>query len=261
MKPKLVIISERSDVRESVSVLVGTMGCQWVLASRLEDALNHFESENVAAAVLDLPDGVSDPGKMGQHFSELLGRAQARLVVVTGETGAIEIGDLEKKYCVPFVQRGRLMVDLWPCLGTLLFSRPGIRRITQIARLVLDTFVGPRPVGIRTSQTGVRQLVYEANHFTADICFEHLHDSSRTSACGQVMREADPRIPLNGVPVVMKGEKGPIELKMTNQSGEFSFEFEDERKVTFEIEVNYGYWIAIVSPVLEWGRGATASAN
>ena len=258
VKPKLLIITDRSKVRESACILAGTMGFQCVAASRIEDVLASSETEKAVATVLDLPSDASDPGKIGQDFSELLGRMQGRLVVLTGERAAQEMGDLEKKYSVPFVQRDRLAVELLPCLGRLIFSQPTIRKIIQVASLVLDTFLQPAPVGIRTSRTGIRQLVYESDHFTTDISFEHLPDSTLTTACGQIMREADPRIPLNGVSILMKGEKGPLELKMTNQCGEFSFKFENERKVTFEIEVNYGHWIAIVSPILEWNKAARA---
>src|SRR5215475_13563407 len=261
VKPRVLIISERPNVRESACVLVGTMECLWIVASRIEEALTNFEIEKTSAAVLDLPNGVSDPGKIDPHFFELLDRVQGRLVVLTDETVATEIGDLEKKYSVPFVQRDRLAVDLWPCLATLIFSKPGIRRVTQVAHLVLDTFLQPRPAGIRSPRPGMRQLVYEAEHFTADISLECAPDSTLTTATGQIMRDADPRVPLIGVPVVIKGERGPIEMKMTNQSGEFLFEFENERKVTFEIEVNYGHWISIVSPALEWDRAAASGLN
>lgn len=259
MKPKVQIISERPAVRESACVLVGTMRCSWVLASRIEDALTNFESEMAAAVVLDLPDEISDPGKIGRDFFELLDLVHGRLVILTHESAASETGDLEKKYSVPFVQRERLTADLWPCLDTLMFSQPGIRRITQVAHLVLDTFFQAVPAGIRSSQNNnLRQLVYEVEHFTADISMEHPPGSRLTAVFGQVMRDADPRIPLNGVAVVLRGEKGPIELKMTNQFGEFSFEFEDERKITLEIEVNPGHWVALASPNLEWDTAAAA---
>src|SRR5262249_50446206 len=125
VKPKVLIISERLEVRETVSVLVGTMGCQWVLASCIEDALSSFDAEDTAAAVVDLPNGVSDPGRTGKHFFELLSSLQGRLVVLTDEAAAQEIGDLEKKYSIPFVQRERLAADLWLCLVALMSSRPG----------------------------------------------------------------------------------------------------------------------------------------
>jgi len=257
VKPKVLIISGRPTERESVCVLVGTMGCQWMVSSTVEDALANLQSERPLAAVLDLPDAVFDPLSMSQDFPKLLGQMQGRVVALTDETSAPEIADQEKKYSIPFVQRNRLMVDLWPCLATM-FSNPVIRRITQVSRLVLDTFLQPLPQGIRACPMDMRQLVYEAGRITADICLEYSPDSKRVTASGQVMRSNEPRVPLDGVPVVIKGEKGPRELKLTNQHGEFSFEFEKERRVSFEIEVNHGHWVEIVSPDLEWGMAARA---
>src|SRR5881628_804187 len=75
-KAKVLIISERSAERESTSVLVGTMGCQWALASAVEDALASIEAEKPSAVVLDLPNGISDPERLGQSFSELFRRSQ-----------------------------------------------------------------------------------------------------------------------------------------------------------------------------------------
>ena len=240
-------------------VLVGTMGCQWMLASDVENALANLEEEKPSVAVLDLPSAVFDPLRTSKDFPELLRQMQGRLVVLTDETIAPEIGDLEKKYSIPFVQRNRLMVDLWPCLATM-FSKPVIRRITQTARLVLDTFFQPLPEGIRACPMDIRQLVYETGRITADICLEYWPNSEKITASGQVMRSAEPRVPLDGVPVVIKGEKGPRELKLTNQHGEFSFEFEKERTISFEIEVNHGHWVEIISPNLEWGMKASAGS-
>lgn len=262
VKPRVLIISERPTIRESACVLLGTMGCHWVLASQIEEALPILESERASAAVLDLPDAVSDTARMDPNFSELLGRLQGRLVVLAADSTSPGVLGLEKQYSIPFVRRDRLASDLWPCLSALMFSPPAIRRITQDARLILDTFLHPPPLGIRSSlSTNTRQLVYEADHFSVDISLEHPPGSTHATACGQIMRNADPGIPLNGVPVVLKGEKGPLELRLTNQFGEFSFEFENERKLTFEIEVNYGHWIAVNSPALEWDRVTNAAGN
>src|SRR5215475_4839648 len=112
LKPKVLVISERLPERESICVLVGTMGCQWMVVSSVEDALANLQGERLSAAVLDLPKAVFDPRKMSQHFPELLDQMQGRLVVLADETGTSEIGDLEKKYSIPFVQRDRFMVDL-----------------------------------------------------------------------------------------------------------------------------------------------------
>jgi hypothetical protein len=69
---------------------------------------------------------------------------------------------------------------------------------------------------------------------------------------GQVMKTNEPRVPISGVPVVLKAGKEPIGLKMTNEAGEFCFEFDNERSVSLEIEVSPNDWVLIVSPPLDW---------
>ena len=261
MKPRVLIISDRLEQVENACVLVGTMGCSWMLSSSVEDALANCDTDKLSAVVVDLPNAISDPVRMEQNLAELLGRVHGRLVVLTEETVDPEIASLESKYSISLVRRNRVMVDLWPCLATLMSPQTAFHRIWQVARLVLDTFLQPQPVGIRASHGNIRQLVYEAEHFTTDISFEHPADSTVTTAVGQIMLDTGARVPLIGVPVVLNGEKGPIGLKMTNRSGEFSFEFENARQVTFEIEVDPGHWIALVSPVLEWDKAARAYAG
>jgi len=134
----------------------------------------------------------------------------------------------------------------------MVYPQLGIRRITKVARLVFDTFLEPLPVGIRNLQPDTRQLVYEAPALTADIAFERFPDSARTTVTGQIMRTSSPQIPLNGVPVVLKGQKGALGLMITNEAGEFSFEFQNERTISLEIEVTPNDWVLLMSPLLDW---------
>src|SRR5215468_476424 len=88
LKPKVLIISERLPERESICVLVGTMGCQRMVVSSVEDALTNLQDDKPTAAVLDLPSAVFDPLGMSPNFPELLNQMHGRLVVLTDETGA-----------------------------------------------------------------------------------------------------------------------------------------------------------------------------
>lgn len=252
MQPRVLIICERAAERDTSRVLVGTMGCQWLLASNLEEAFALLNKEHASAALLELPGRISDPEQMDRNLRELLMRFPGRVIVMTDETPGPEVVELVRKYGVPFFALDRLTTDLWPCLEPMVYPQLGIRLITQVARLVLDTFLRPLPAGIRFMQSDRRQLLYEAQSLTADISFELAPDSSRATLLGQIMRKNEPRNPLNGASVVLKGDKGPLGLKMTNESGEFSFEFQDERKITLEIEVTPNEWVAIVSPILDW---------
>lgn len=262
MQPKVLIICERAAERDTIRVLVGTMGCQWVLASGIEEALTLLGRERTSAALLELPGAISDPAKLEQGVRELLVRFPGRVIVFTDGAPAPLTNELISKYSIPSVQRERLAVDLWPRLESMVYPQLGIYRITKVARLVLDTFLQPLPVGIRHLQSDTRQLVYEAPALTADIFFERTPNSACTTLVGQVMRTNQPPIPMNGVSVVLKNQKGPIGLRMTNEVGEFSFEFQEERSLTLEVEVSPNEWILLVSPPLDWlGRSEDPSAK
>ena len=77
---------------------------------------------------------------------------------------------------------------------------------------------------------------------------------------GQVLRTKEPQIPLNGVSVVLKSRNGPLNVKMTNEVGEFSFEFQDERAVSLEIEVSPNEWVLLITPPLDWATRAKDQA-
>ena len=262
MQPRVLIICERAAERDTIRVLVGTMGCQWALASGIDEALALAGRERTSAALLELPGTKSDAVRIDQGLRELLVRFPGRVIVLTDESPSPMISELLSRYSIPTVQRDRLAVDLWPRLESMVYPQLGIRRITNVGRLVLDTFLRPLPAGIRYLQADTRQLVYEGPALTADIAFERFPDSNRTTLTGQIMRTPLPQIPLNGVPVVLKGQQGPLGLMITNEAGEFSFEFQSERSVSLEIEVSPNNWVLLMSPPLDWvGRAKDQPGN
>ena len=255
MQPRVLIICDRAAERDTIRVLVGTMGCQWVLASGIEEALVLLGRERTSATLLELPGTISDPAKLEEGVRELLVRFPGRVIVLTDETPGPLIRELITKYSIPFVQRDRLAVDLWPSLESMVYPQLQTRGVAKVARLVMDTFLQPLPAGIRYVQPNTRQLVYEAPALTADIAFERPPNSLRTTLIGQVMRTKDPHMPLNGVTVVLKDRKGPLDVKITNEAGEFSFEFQDESSLSLEIEVSPNDWVLLISPPLDWAVG------
>ena len=252
MQPRVLIICERAAERDTIRVLVGTMGCQWVLASGIDEALTIAGRERTSAALLELPGSVSDTVRVDQGVRELLVRFPGRVIALTDESPTPMIRELLSRYSIPSVQRDRLAADLWPRLESMVYPQLGIRRITKVARLVFDTLLQPLPAGIRHLQPDTRQLVYEAPALTADIAFERFPDSPRTMLTGQIMRTNSPQIPLNGVPVVLNGQQGPLGLTITNEAGEFSFELQNERTILLEIEVAPNDWVLLKSPLLDW---------
>jgi hypothetical protein len=260
VQPRVLIICERPAERDTIRVLVGTMGCQWVLASGIDEALALLGRERTSAALLELPGAVSDPAKLDLGVRELLVRFPGRVIVLTDETPTSMTSELISRYSIPAVKRDRLAVDLWPRLESMVYPQLRSRQITRVARLVLDTFLQPLPAGVRSLQTDTRQLVYEAPALTADISFERSLNSPSITLMGQVLRTKEPQIPLNGVTVVLKSRKGPLNVKMTNEAGEFSFEFQDERNVSLEVEVSPNDWVLLITPPLDWAAKAKGQA-
>jgi len=220
--------------------------------------------ERISAVLLELPGAVFDPDQIHKNVREFLVRFPGRVMALTDGMPTRAISELISKYSIPWVQRDRLAMDLWPRLESMVYPQLGVRRFTKVARLVLDTFLQPLPAGIRYSQQqlDIRQLVYEAESVTADIALERSPDSIRTTLLGQLMRINEPQIPMNGVPVVLKSRKGPLGVRMTNEVGEFVFEFQNERSVSLEVEVSPNDWVLIISPPLEWtGRAEDPLVN
>src|SRR6266704_2534166 len=156
MQPKVLIICERAAERDTIRVLVGTMGCQWVLASGIDEALALARRERTSAALLELPGPNSDAVRVEQGVRELLVRFPGRVIALTDESPTPIISELLSRYSIPSVQRDRLAADLWPRLEPMVYPHLGIRRITKVARLVLDTFLQPLPAGIRYLQPDTR---------------------------------------------------------------------------------------------------------
>jgi len=250
MQPRVFLISAGDEVRETISVVARTLGFQCIITPTLEAASAIVDRERPSAALLDLPGTVADLDRVHRDLRQLLVSFLGRVIVITDERPAPEISAWIGRYCIPSVQRDRLAAELWPRLETMIYPQLGVRRIAHTARLIFDTCAHRSPTGIRGSGPGTRQLVYETTTWTADLLIERLPDSPQTKITGQILRTADPPVPLGDVPVVLKGPKGPMDLTLTNSSGEFSFESQNDRGFTIEIEASPNEVIVITPPVL-----------
>ena len=101
MQPKVLIICERAAERDTIRVLVGTMGCQWILASGIQEALTLLGRERTSAALLELPGAISDPAKLEQGVRELLVRFPGRVIVLTDGAPGPLTNELISKYSIP----------------------------------------------------------------------------------------------------------------------------------------------------------------
>jgi len=260
VRQSVLIISGNAAGRETIPLLVGSMGCRWILAPTLEQALATLDREPTATAILDSRLLITGSEKKNEILREILVRLPGRVILLLNEPYDRAAVDFATAYSLPFINSDRWAQDLWGSLETLLRRATVANRVEETARLALDTFRQPLPLGIRSSQTSIRHLLYETSSLSIDISFELLPESNSTSLGGQVLTNTDPTRALAGAPVRLRGLERPLGFAMTNQSGEFIFQFKREPNVILEIEDRPNHSVTIYSPNPIWLR-ADGSQN
>lgn len=249
---RILVLAEDSGARDTIRVLLSSMGCHCVMASSVEQALAKLGQENLDAAIADahLTAAATWPGLSG--LDQICLRLGGRVIIITGQGYDQEVASLVQKYCLPRICRERLLQDLWTTLNSLLRPNSVFRRIMYFARLTFDSFLQPAPAGIRISQLAGRQLVYEAGSLMVDLSLEPPQTGSRrVSLVGQLLDSAKPERQLDILSVALHGPKGPIGAASANKFGEFHFEFDLEQNIKLEIETAANQRISVVLPRLE----------
>ena len=257
---RVLVIAEDPWARDTIRVLLGSMGCHCVMACNAEQARAKLRQENPDAAIADTyrTTAATSPGLSG--LDEICLRLRGRIIIVTGEDHDPEVAALIQKYRLPQILRERLLQDLWSTLNSLPKQSSVFRRVIS-ARLIFDSFLQPAPAGIRSSQLAGRRVVYQADGLMVDLLLEQPQtDSLRISLVGQLLDSAKPERQLDILSVALQGRKGPIAVASTNKFGEFHFEFGLERNVNLEIETTADQWISVVLPRLEWVQQGVAGA-
>jgi len=256
---RVLVIAEDPWARETIRVLLGSMGCQCVMACSVEQARAKLGQEVPDAAVADTyrTTAATSPGLSG--LDEICLRLRGRIIIVTGEDHDPEVAALIQKYRLPQIWRERLLQDLWSTLNSLPKQSSVFRRVIYSARLIFDSFLQPALAGIRSSQLAGRRVVYQADSLMVDLLLEQPQtDSRRISLVGQLLDSAKPKRQLDILSVALQGRKGPIAVASTNKFGEFHFEFGLQRNVNLEIETTADQWISVVLPRLEWVQQGVA---
>jgi CheY-like chemotaxis protein len=252
-RARVLIVCDDEVDRDTLRVFVGTMGYQWMVASNLDEAVEILNREPTAAAILDSRHLTLEAGQENRSLREVLMRLPGRIIVLTKETSGDVMSEIARRYSLPIIQRERIAQDIWSSLETLLHPSTAMQRITEAARLVMDTLLMPLPEGIRNSRMDKRQLVYESESVTADISLEPRSESILISLVGQILRKTEPRRPLGGVSVVVEGREGLLGSAMTNEWGEFSYQMKSQPIIALELVVNPNHWVKIVLPELNPG--------
>ena len=249
---KVLIICEDSSARDTMRVLMGSMGCQCVVASSVQQAIGVLEQENPDAAIVDPRSASSSASSMASRFDKIYASLRGRILVLSGKESEPEVKDLLEQYSLPCVSRDRLMQELWGSLESLFHPNRILRRVVDAAQLVFDSFLQPMPAGVRSlSQLPARQLVYRSGSLMADLWLEPQSGSPSLALVGQIIDSDNPDRQLDLIPIVLHGPKGRIAYATTNKFGEFRLNFDFETSVTLEIEVGGNKWVSAALPSLE----------
>jgi CheY-like chemotaxis protein len=252
---KVLIIGEESSARDTMRVLLGSMGCQCVVASTVQQAIAVLEQESPDAAIVDPQTTSASASSIASGFDKIYPSLRGRAIVLSGKESEPEVKDLFEQYSLPRVSRDRLLQELWGSLESFFWPKEVLRRIINATHLVFDSFLQPMPAGVRgVTQLPARQLVYQSGSLTADLWLEPQTDSRNLALVGQIADSNRLDRQFDSIPVVLHGRKGPIAFATTSKFGEFHFNFDFEPSVTLEIEVRGNLWVSVALPCLEWAQ-------
>jgi CheY-like chemotaxis protein len=258
---KVLMIGANPLVRNTVRVLLRSMGYQCLTASSLKEALSLLEQQKPDAAILDpqLPD--STPARVVAAFHKRVPDLRGRSLVLVGEEADPDLLQVLDAYSIPRVQQEALFRELWPSLDSLLLRVVSPPQVTRAAPLVFDSVTQLSLAGARSALPLSRQLRYESGSLVADLLLEEQRDSQRITMTGQVFDTAKRELQLRDVPIVIQGQRGFIGMVKTNEWGEFQFEFEVEPDITLEIGTRKNFWVSVGLPHLNGVTGLNRTTN
>lgn len=103
---------------------------------------------------------------------------------------------------------------------------PWKARLIQTVRLVFDSFKSPSLVGVRSSGTKARQLVYQVGQYFLDVRLEPELGSKKLNLTGQIRDSFDPVKKMGESPVILLRGQERLGKTTTNLFGEFRLELD-----------------------------------
>lgn len=86
------VFSEESSTRDTMRVLLGSMGCQCVFAPRVQQAMTVLEQENPDAAILDPRTASSSTPSITSGFDKIYASLRGRILVIECCGNGITLG-------------------------------------------------------------------------------------------------------------------------------------------------------------------------
>jgi hypothetical protein len=191
--------------------------------------MKHFAIEDWADEARDLVGG-SQKSAMMRHLDEGCERCAGTFRMWQGVS---QIASREKSYIPP-----EGIVRSVKALYALQKPESLAARSVKVARLVFDSFKQPVPIGVRASGQPIRQVLYRTNGYYIDLRIEGQTGSSQSSVVGQILRHPGAPPANAHLPVVVSRGKTPMVRTITNQLGEFHFEFDATKNHELSILVD-----------------------
>ena len=253
-RKKILIVEEEPSARDEMRILLGSSGCDCIVASNFQQPLATMDLRQFDAIVLDSQSSGSRVTEVISRINEFHPDLLRRVLLITEEGRDSVIGDLAERYSLPRVQRKFLLQQLWGYLESLFRREALFKNIVQGARLISDSFRDPLPAGVRALQDPNRRLLYASGSLRVELLIEPEDRSNRIALAGQILDSAKPDRRFERIPVTLQGWKGPVARTTAGEFGEFYLNFNFQSIVTVEIGIAETQGITIPLPPLEWPR-------
>jgi CheY-like chemotaxis protein len=260
-RQRILIFGEEPSARDGMRILLGSAGCECTVASSVQQTFATMKQKNFDAVVLGPQSSSSQAAEVISRIKEFHPDLLKSVVIIIDEDGDSQIKDLAERYSLLYVQRKFLLQQLWGSLESLFRPEVMLQDVTHVARLMSDSFRDPLPIGVRGSHDLSRGLLYAAGSVRVDLLMEPEASSNRLALRGQILDSAKPDRRFCGVPVTLRGWKGPVAQAAAEEFGEFRLEFNFESNVSLEIKIDETNCITVPLPVLERARRSSAGSS
>ena len=95
-----------------------------------------------------------------------------------------------------------------------------------LVELLFDSFLQPLVAGARSSDSGIRQMLYRAEPYQVDVHIEAKPGANKLMVTGQLLDLRNPDKPGRDVPVIISNLRGHVVQSVTNEFGEFREEIQ-----------------------------------
>jgi hypothetical protein len=100
--------------------------------------------------------------------------------------------------------------------------QPGKRaKVPGFVEVLFDSFLQPLTTGARSTESGIRQMLYRADPYQVDLHIEAKPGANKIVVTGQLLDLRNPDLPGRDVPVIISNLRGHVVQTVTNEFGEF----------------------------------------